>query len=81
MVHGLVEEARDILYSKLMKVDIDAERQVDPYPVCPADSNLESSGLRHPPTQNPRVPRPATLVARPRPGVLTLVFGLGDRAN
>ena len=30
MVHGLVEEARDVLYSKLMRVDIDADRQVDP---------------------------------------------------
>jgi RecQ family ATP-dependent DNA helicase len=35
MVHGLVEEARDILYSKLMKVDMDAEQQVDPQQVPP----------------------------------------------
>jgi len=33
MVHGLVEEARDILYSKLMRVDMDAEQQVDPQQV------------------------------------------------
>jgi hypothetical protein len=30
MVHGLVEEARDVLYSKLMRVDMDADRQVNP---------------------------------------------------
>ena len=35
MVHGLVEEARDVLYSKLMGVDMDAERQVDPQQVPP----------------------------------------------
>jgi hypothetical protein len=35
MVHGLVEEARDVLYSKLMRVDMDAERQVDPQQVPP----------------------------------------------
>jgi hypothetical protein len=35
MVHGLVEEARDILYSKLMKVDMDTEQQVDPQQVPP----------------------------------------------
>jgi hypothetical protein len=35
MVHGLVEEAQDILYSKLMRVDMDAERQVDPQQVPP----------------------------------------------
>jgi hypothetical protein len=30
MVHRLVEEARDILYSKLIMVDMDVEQQVDP---------------------------------------------------
>ena len=35
MIHGLVEEARDVLFSKLMKVDMDAERQVDPQQVPP----------------------------------------------
>jgi hypothetical protein len=35
MVHGLVEEARDVLFTKLMKVDMDAERQVDPQQVPP----------------------------------------------
>ena len=35
MVHGLVEEARDVLYSKLMRVDMDADRQVDPQQVPP----------------------------------------------
>ena len=35
MVHGLVEEARDVLYSKLMRVDMDVERQVDPQQVPP----------------------------------------------
>ena len=30
MVHRLVEEARDVLYSKLMRVDMDIEWQVDP---------------------------------------------------
>jgi RecQ family ATP-dependent DNA helicase len=33
MVHGLVEEAREVLFTKLMKVDMDAERQVDPQQV------------------------------------------------
>ena len=35
MIHGLVEEARDVLYTKLMKVDMDAERQVDLQQVPP----------------------------------------------
>ena len=35
MVYGLVEEARDVLYSKLMGMDIDTERQVDPQQVPP----------------------------------------------
>jgi hypothetical protein len=35
MVYGLVEEARDVLYIKLMKVDIDAEREVDSQQVPP----------------------------------------------
>src|SRR5204862_3497742 len=35
MVHGLVEEARDVLFTTLMKVDMDAERQVDPQQVPP----------------------------------------------
>jgi hypothetical protein len=33
MVHRLVEEAQDVLYSKLIKVDIDTEQQVDPQQV------------------------------------------------
>jgi len=32
-VRGVVEEAQEILYSKLMKVDIDAKKQVDPQQV------------------------------------------------
>jgi len=35
MVYRLVEEARDVLYSKLIRVDIDAKRQVDPQQVPP----------------------------------------------
>lgn len=48
MVHGLVEEARDVLFSKLMMVDMDAEQQVDPQQVLPiywdtiVDNLLES---------------------------------------
>ena len=30
MVYKLVEEARDVLYSKLIRVDMDAKQQVDP---------------------------------------------------
>jgi len=29
MVHKLVKEAQDVLYSKLIRVDIDAKHQVD----------------------------------------------------
>jgi hypothetical protein len=35
MVHRLVEEAQEIIYTKLMKVDMDAEQQVDPRQVPP----------------------------------------------
>jgi hypothetical protein len=30
IVHGLVKEAQEILFKKLMKVNIDAKKQVDP---------------------------------------------------
>jgi hypothetical protein len=35
MVHGLVEEAQDILYSKLIKVNINVKQQVNPQQVLP----------------------------------------------
>jgi hypothetical protein len=30
MIYKLVEKAQDMLYSKLIRVDIDAKQQVDP---------------------------------------------------